>query len=854
MPLSEFSCWSAIATAESVCKLPLDNLQVYEKDGNILMGGLVPVHLRPDNINVNFTKKPDSAKCDKFYTLRYQEVLAMVYAINEINNDTSLLPNVTLGFRIYDSCYKESKAMEGSMRILSGIQKATPNYRCESNFKIAGIIGDLQSSSSLAMARILGLYRFPQIAYASALSDLRDKIQFPSFLRTLQSDQLAPIYIINLMLHFGWTWIGLLVSDNDFGLYSSELVRKQIEAAGICVAFFMKLSAQHTRYQTLSILQAIRKSSANVVYFYCSMPEVIPFIRVATEQKTSGKVWVAHASWISSPIFSYKEFWKTLNGTIGFIFPFIRIPGFGNFLYSIHPSLYPEDIFIKSFWETSFGCLWSNQSQNQSANTSLPYCTGEENLKTLAQKGYNEESVRYAILIYNAVYSLAHGINDMISGESSSSGFNITQLQPWKLLHYLRKVHFNNTAGQKLYFDINGEQPSIADFVNWQALPDGTTKYVRLINGMQGSQWDEASKNINIFWSGGFTEVPLSICSERCPPGYRKAPRKGQPVCCFDCISCSDNEFSNETDSIVCTNCPEWMWPTEQHDGCRPRSLEYLAYEDPLGGTLASLSVVGSLIPLSILGIFLRNSKTPVVKANNRNLSYLLLFALFLCFLCSLMFIGAPVHLICVLRQITFGVSFVLCVSCVLGKTIMVVIAFNATQPKSSRRMWLNSRIPNTLIIVCMTIQLIICSVWVMHSPSFKNNDITSKLGVTILECVEGSPVAFWCMMGYMGFLATLCFVVAYFSRNLPGSFNEAKMITFSMLIFGAVWISFIPTYLSTRGKESVAVEIFAILCSCSGLLALLFFPKCYIIILRPEMNNKEFLTGKRGFKHSKVK
>ncbi|XP_041426572.1 vomeronasal type-2 receptor 26-like [Xenopus laevis] len=296
------------------------------------------------------------------------------------------------------------------------------------------------------------------------------------------------------------------------------------------------------------------------------------------------------------------------------------------------------------------------------------------------------------------------------------------------------------------------------------------------------------------------------------------------------------------------------MWPTEQHDGCRPRSLEFLAYEDTLGGTLASLSIVGSLIPLSILAIFLRNSGTPVVKANNRNLSYLLLFALFLCFLCSLMFIGPPVDLICVLRQITFGVSFVLCVSCVLGKTIMVVIAFNATQPKSSRRMWLNSRIPNALVIACTSIQLIICSFWIIHSPPFKNNDITSELGVTILECNEGSPVAFWCMMGYMGFLATLCFVVAYLSRKLPGSFNEAKMITFSMLIFVAVWISFIPTYLSTRGKDSVAVEIFAILCSCSGLLALLFFPKCYIIILRPEMNNKEFLTGKRGFKHSKLK
>ncbi|XP_041426573.1 vomeronasal type-2 receptor 1-like [Xenopus laevis] len=279
-----------------------------------------------------------------------------------------------------------------------------------------------------------------QISYASALSDLRDKVQFPSFLRTLQSDQIMPIYIINLMRHFGWTWIGLLVSDNDFGLYSSELVRKEIEAAGICVAFLMKLSAQHTRDQTLSILQAIKKSTANVVYFYCSMPEVIPFTQVATEQKTSGKVWIAHASWISSPIFSYKEFWKTLNGTIGFLYPFIQIPGFGNFLYSIHPSLYPEDIFMKSFWETSFGCMWSYQGQNQSANISLPHCTGEENLNTLARKGYNEESVRYAILIYNAVYSLAYGIKYMILDKSSSSSFNISQLQPWKVSYYVLQI------------------------------------------------------------------------------------------------------------------------------------------------------------------------------------------------------------------------------------------------------------------------------------------------------------------------------------------------------------------------------------------------------------------------------
>ncbi|XP_018080316.2 vomeronasal type-2 receptor 26, partial [Xenopus laevis] len=276
------------------------------------------------------------------------------------------------------------------------------------------------------------------------------------------------------------------------------------------------------------------------------------------------------------------------------------------------------------------------------------------------------------------------------------------------------------------------------------------------------------------------------------------------------------------------------MWANEEHNGCWMRTLEYLTFNEALGGTLATLSVVGFLFPLSILTIFIKNSETPVVKANNRNLSYLLLLSLFFCYLCALLFIGHPVTITCILRQFIFGISFVMCISCVLGKTIMVVIAFNLTRPKSSGRMWLNSQVTNTLVLVCTAIQVIICAGWLAHSPPFQYNDMKSKSGTIVMECKKGSPIAYSCTMGYMGILATLSFVVAYFARKLPGSFNEAKLITFSMLIFGAVWISFIPAYLSTIGKYMVAVEVFAILSSSSGLLACIFLPKAYIIILKP--------------------
>ncbi|XP_069057886.1 vomeronasal type-2 receptor 26-like [Pleurodeles waltl] len=292
--------------------------------------------------------------------------------------------------------------------------------------------------------------------------------------------------------------------------------------------------------------------------------------------------------------------------------------------------------------------------------------------------------------------------------------------------------------------------------------------------------------------------------------------------------------------------CPDGEWPTEKKDGCQKKSLEFLSYEDPLGSALASLSLAGALLAFATLILFFRNAETPVVRANNRSLSYLLLSALIFCFLCSLLFIGYPTTVTCMLRQTTFGIIFVLCISCVLGKTILVLIAFKATQPSSSTRMWLSSGLLNILVFICTCIQVLICIIWLTVSPPFQEMNQKSRVGKVVIQCNEGSPFAFWCMLGYIGLLTTCSLVVAFLARTLPDNFNEAKLITFSMLIFTAVWVSFIPVYLSTQGSYMVAVEIFAILSSSCGLLGCIFFPKCYIILLRPELNTKAALRRKQ--------
>ncbi|KAM6451844.1 vomeronasal type-2 receptor 26-like [Liasis olivaceus] len=840
----------------------------WHQPGDLLIGGMAS-QIFYHFTEVQFKEKPNQEDfmVPDVVTKFYQHSLALAFAVKEINENSHFLPNVTLGFHIYDSYYDERMTYRTTLDLLFKSKTFVPNYKCDIEKNLIGIIGGLGSDTSAYIADIVGLYKMPQLTYGSyaPLNIQRTKNSPIYYMVPNESPQYMGI--VRLLQHFGWTWVGLLVVDSNGGEHFLQTMEPLLSQHGICSAW-TQMMPQKTHWDKLSdmvelasnifITLSDNKTSTFIIYgesLTLSWLNTIIFMLDPTSERSIvfGKVWIITAQIDFLLTGTQRQFdLEVFHGAISFTIHPGEHLGFKEFVQVMHPSRDQGDRFLKDVWAQAFDCIFPDALDSMLDSDT---CTGREKVENLPGSLFEMQMTGHSYSVYNAVYALAHALHAISLLRYSTRHFVESKrslshdVQAWQLHPFLQGISFTNSAGENVSLNENGEMEGGFDIINLVTFPNVSFQRVKVgrINVGAPKGKELTIHGYRIVWHKKFNQVlPISLCNDLCQPGYEKRAKEGGKFCCYDCVPCPEGKVSNKTDEHDCFQCPEDQYPNQEKNGCFPKAITFLSYGEPIGISLASVAFSFSLITIWVLGIFIKHRDTPIVRANNRDLTYTLLVSLLLCFLSAFLFLSQPGKMICLLRQPTFGIIFSVAVSCVLAKTITVVVAFMATMPGSNMRRWLGKRLALSIVLLGSLSQTAICTIWLSTSPPFPDLDMHSILEEATMYCSEGSVSMFYFVLGYLGMLSFASFIVAFRARKLPDSFNEAKFITFSMLAFCSVWVSFVPTYLSTRGKAMVAVEVFSILASTAGLLGCIFFSKCYIIVLRPELNNREQLIRKK--------
>ncbi|KAG6539423.1 type-2 vomeronasal receptor [Crotalus adamanteus] len=855
---SQISC----KTLNARCPLTLQRDETdplnYFKPGDYLISGITPATttmFRP----FTFKKAPTNKVLWKV-TTKYWKILPFLFTVHEINQDPRILPNLTLGYNIHDNHFDARTTSEALVDLLSPGLANVPNYKCEGRQNnLLAIIEGTETDISIQISLMSSNYKIPQVSYSFVSHLLGDKTQFPFFSTILPKEGIQYMGILKLLLHFQWTSVGLFAPDTDNGKNFIATMVPVLFKNGICVVFSQTFSGMNTEHMNIDRTSVRAWKEINVFIYFSEanfFSDGVIVIEVlikyyildiksnGIESTTpTGKVFVTTAWWDLNVDLTYSDITHQ------------HILGFFSFLIQKKKKkdidFIPLFTSLHNFAQKAFHCLYSKAASTVKGWTR---CTKKEAVETLPQEDIEKTVSLEGTYIYHTVWALARALDTAYSSQSQKrlkGGGEIPVLQiiqPWQLHPFLQDSQIYNTSINGIYLNENGELAADLDIVNWVKFSNNSVVSVKFgsIARQASSEPEFKIDEEAIVWPKWFNQtLPSSRCVERCRPGFLKVVQRGRLVCCYDCIPCAKGTISAQEDAVHCTRCLEDQHPNESQDCCLPKDITFLSYGEYLGIILASFALFLSFITAFVLAIFIKCHETPIVKANNRDLSYILLTSLLLSFLTSFLFIGQPRKITCLVRQAAFIIIFSIAVSSLLAKTITVVLAFLATKPGNRMRRWLGKTLANALVLACSAVQVLICSIWLAIFPPFPDTDKHSHPAEIVLQCNEGPAIMFYSALSYMGFLAVVCFTVAFLARRLPGAFNEAKLITFSMLVFCSVWVSFVPTYLSTKGKYMVAVQIFSILASSAGLLSCIFFPKSYIILLRPELNTKEQLTTK---------
>ncbi|GAB0202341.1 metabotropic glutamate receptor 6-like [Grus japonensis] len=850
-------------------------------EGDLTLGGLFPVHARgPAGVPCGPVKKEKGI----------HRLEAMLYALDRVNGDPRVLPNLTLGARILDTCSRDTYALEQALSFVRSLlppaggegmcPDGTPPRRPPPE-RLVGVIGASASSVSIMVANVLRLFAIPQISYASTAPELSDPGRYEYFSRVVPPDSYQAQAMVDVVRALGWTYVSTLASEGNYGESGVEaFVQSSREAGGLCIAQSIKIPREPRPGEFAKVIgRLMETSTARGVVLFANEDDIRRVLEAAALANLSGHFsWVGSDSWGAkmAPVQGLEE---AARGAITILPKRASVPGFDEYFTSRSLENNRRNLWFHEFWEDDFNCRLTHGETHGETHgapgTPMRKCTGRERIGR--DSPYEQEGkVQFVI---DAVLAMAHGLHSLL-GEACPGGGLCARMDPpdgRRLLAHIRRVAFNGSAGTPVTFNENGDAPGRYDIFQFQG-GNGSGTYRAVGQWVQGLrlQADEMT------WGSNSTAPPPSVCSLPCGPGERTKPVKGVP-CCWHCELCAGYRY--RADPLTCLPCPPHLRPTPDRTSCRPTPVLRLRWGDPWAAVPLALATLGLMATAFVLVTFVKHHETPIVKASGRELSYVLLVGIALVYAITFIMVAEPGVGVCTLRRLFLGLGMSLTYAALLTKTNRIYRIFE--QGESERRKGRaglrergmgfhqplvdvaeNNRIhwdlregkrsvtpprfisPTSQLVITFSLsglQLFAVIIWLFLRPPHalvdyemgRTPDPEDARGVLRCDMAEGGTLA---CLAYALLLMLTCTVYAVKARGVPETFNEAKPIGFAMYTTCVVWLAFGPIFFGAaqsadRVHVQTATLTVSMSLSASVPLGLLYAPKVYVVLLHPERN-----------------
>ncbi|XP_051026878.1 taste receptor type 1 member 2 [Acomys russatus] len=800
--------------------------------GDYLLGGLFSLHANVKSVShLSYLHVP---RCNEYNmkVLGYNLMQAMRFAVEEINNCSTLLPGVLLGYEMVDVCYL-SNNIHPALYFLAQDDDFLPILNDYSQYvpHVVAVIGPDNSEATITVSNLLSHFLIPQVTYSAISDKLRDKRRFPAMLRTVSSATHHIEAMVQMMIHFHWNWIVVLASNDDYGRENSHLFSQRLINTGdICIAFQEVLPipepSQALRPEEQShldnILDKLWRTSARVVVVFSPELTLHNFFLEVLRWNFTGFVWIASESWAIDPALHNLTELRHTGTFLGVTTQRVSIPGFSEFRVRRAKPGYP----MPNKTNLRATC-------NQDCDACLNITESFNNILMLSG-----ERVVYSV--YSAVYAVAHALHRFL--HCNQVHCTKRMVYPWQLLGEIWQVNFT-LLGNRLFFDQRGDMPMLLDIIQWQW--DLSQNPFQSIASYSPTQKRLTYIN-NVSWHTPNNTIPVSMCSKSCQPGQMKKPIGLHP-CCFECVDCPPGTYLNRSaDEFNCLPCPGSMWSYKNDITCFKRHLAFLEWYDVSTIVVTILAAVGFFSTLAILLIFWRHLQTPMVRSAGGPMCFLMLVPLLLAFGMVPVYVGPPTVFSCFCRQAFFTVCFSVCLSCITVRSFQIVCVFKmARRLPRAYAFWLRCHGPYAFVafITAIKMALVAGNMLATTINPIGRTDPEDPT-IMILSCHPNYRNGLLLNTSMDLLLSVLGFSFAYLGKELPTNYNEAKFITLSMTFSFASSTS-LCTFMSVH--DGVLVTIMDLLVTVLNFLAIglgYFGPKCYMILFYPERNTSAYFNS----------